>query len=127
MALEATRFSRALVVVAPHGDLIAEGKKTALVKSRRYHMESENLLVIQNKKALGVIKLASPRVVTMAGFRRARGRHLVSEEERRRWWPRKATFYLYDILEFHPLRAPIAVRYPRGPQVFVRRENISRA
>ena len=120
------RFSRALVVVSPHGDLIAEGTKTALVKSRRYYMEDENLLVVQSKRALGVIKLAPPQVITLAGFRRARGRHLVSEDERRLWWPRKATFYLYNILEFHPLHAPVAVEYPRGPQVFVRSENIKK-
>ena len=121
------KFDRALVVVSPHGDFIAGGVKTALVKSRRYHMEDEALLVVQNKRALGTLRLAAPRVISLSAFRRSRSRHLVSEEERRRWWPRKTTFFLYDIVEFHPFLTPIAIEYPRGPQVFVRKENVSRA
>jgi hypothetical protein len=121
------KFDRALVVVAPHGDLIAGGTKTALIKSRRYHMEGETLLVVQNKRALGTLRLAAPRVVTLSGFRRLRGRHHVSEAERRKWWPRKATFYLYDIEEYRPLPAPVAVEYPRGPQTFVRPATLSLA
>jgi hypothetical protein len=107
------KFDRVLVVVSPHGDYIAEGAKKALVKSRRYHMEDETLLF-------------APQVINLATFRRLRGRHMVSEEERRRWWPRKTTFYLYEIAEFHPIVDPIAVDYPRGPQVFVRKENLWR-
>ena len=118
-------FDRALIVVAPHGDLIAAGRKAALVKSRRYHMEGETLLVIQSKRAIGTVVLAAPRVITLATFRRQRGRHLVSENERRRWWPSKTIFYLYDIAEFRPLATPVAIDYPRGPQIFVRKETLS--
>lgn len=118
------KFDRGLVVVSPHGDFIAGGLKTALVKSRRYAMEGEDLLVIQGKKALGTLRLAPPRIISRAAFRRAHARHLVSEEERRRWWPGKALFYMYDILEFHPLAAPVRVEYPRGIQVFARPSSI---
>jgi len=114
------RYDRVLVVVSPHGDYIARGLKTALVKSRRYHMEGEVLLVVQNKRAIGTIVLAAPRAITLPAFRRQRSRHLVSEEERRRWWPGKTAFFLYDIVEFRPVAVPVAVEYPRGPQVFVR-------
>ncbi len=120
------KFDRGLVVVAPHGGFIAGGQKTALVKSRRYQMEEETLLVIQNKQALGTLRLAQPQAISLREFRRLRPRHLVSEEERRRWWPRKSVFYLYDIEEFRPLPAPVAVEYPRGVQVFVRKENVRR-
>jgi hypothetical protein len=114
------QFDRALVVVAPHGDLIASGAKTALVKSRRYHMEGETLLVVQNKIALGTLRLAAPRPISLSIFRRLRSRHLVNEAERTRWWPTKTVFYFYDILEFRPLPTPVPVAYPRGPQVFVK-------
>lgn len=113
--------------MSPHGDFIASGAKTALVKSRRYHMEGETLLVIQKKQVLGTIRVAPPRVITLAEFRRERPRHLVSEKERLKWWPRKTTFYLYDILEFVPVPEPVRIDYPQGPQVFVRRESLSLA
>ena len=118
------KFDRGLVVVAPHGGYIESGRKTALVKSRRYHMEDQTLLVIQNKKALGTIKLASPRAIDLPTFRALRNSHLVSEEERRQWWPRKTAFYLYEVQEFHPLEHPVPIDYPRGSQVFVSPENI---
>jgi hypothetical protein len=113
-------FDRALILVYPHGDYIASGAKTSLVKSRRYHMEGETLLVVQDKQALGTLRLAAPRVIGLEDFRLQRERHRVSEEERRRWWPRKTAFYSYAVEEFRPLRRPVAVAYPRGPQVFVR-------
>jgi len=114
------RYDRAIVIVPPHGDYIAEGRKTALVKSRRYYMEDEVLLVVQSKRAIGTLVLAAPKAITLAEFRRKRHRHLVTEEERARWWPRKTALYLYDILEFRPIAAPVPVEYPRGAQTFVR-------
>jgi hypothetical protein len=118
------KFDRVLVVVRPHGGYIMSGQKTALVKSRRYYMENEVLLVIQNKHALGTLRLAPPSTISLSGFRRLRKRHLVTEEERKRWWPRKTKFYLYDVVSVRPLRRPVAVDYPQGPQVFVRKENL---
>jgi len=101
------------------------GQKTALVKSRRYRMEDETLLVVQRKRALGVIRLKAPTEISLSDFRRLRHRHLVTEKERKRWWPRKTVFYLYPVAYVRPLRKPIGVDYPQGPQVFVRKETLT--
>ena len=118
-------FDRVLVVVAPHGGYITSGRKRALIKSRHYRMSGQRLLVVEKKRALGVLVLGPPRPVTLAGFRRARPLHLVTEEERRRWWARKTHFWLYPVVSRRRLRAPIPVDYPQGPQVFVRPENLT--
>lgn len=117
-------FSRGFVVVAPHGSWIAEGSKPYLVKSRRYRMDNEPLLLIQKKMALAVVRLGPPDEITLKQFKARRGKHRVSEEERKRWWPRKRRFYYYPVVSVRRLRSPIPVDYPRGPQVFVLRKNV---
>jgi len=112
-------FDRALVVAPPCGGLIAEGKKAALVQARRYYMEEEVLLVVQGKRAIGTLVLKPPRAMTLADFWRCRQRHLVTEDERRRRWPGKTAFYLYEVAEFRPMSAPVAVEHPRGSRPFL--------
>lgn len=118
------RGLRGFVVVAPHGEWIADGSKTHLVKSKRYKMAGEPLLVIQRKKALAVIVPGEPEEISLAEFKRRRGHHLVSEKERKSWWRNKSKFYYYPIQSVRRLRTPVPVEYPQGPQVFVRPENV---
>lgn len=117
-------FDRGLVVVPPHGDFIIEGRKKVLVKSRRYRMSGERLLVIQQKKALGIIVLGEPREIPLSEFARWRPAHLVSEAERKKWWGGKKRFWLFPVRRLRRLRAPIPVSYLNGAQVFARRQNI---
>ncbi|MDE2100876.1 MAG: hypothetical protein KGL39_26755 [Patescibacteria group bacterium] len=118
------RFSRVLVVVPPHGSLIVNGTKKALVKSKRYRMEDEPLLVVEKKQAIGRIVVGAPRTITLAEFKTLRSWHLVSEEERKRWWGRKTTFYLYPVVSVKKLKKPVPVDYKNGAQVFVRPESL---
>lgn len=71
-------YERALIVSKPHGDDIASGAKTALIKTQRYNIEAELILVVQNKQAVGLITLSEPTVLSLADFRRDRGAHRVS-------------------------------------------------
>lgn len=117
-------FDRALVVVKPHGGYIASGKKRALVKSRHYRISGQRLLIIERKAALCVITLGVPREISLAGFRRARSRHLVTERERQKWWATKKRFWLYPVLSVRRLRRPVSVDYPQGVQGFVRKVSL---
>ncbi len=117
-------FDRVLVVVPPHGTYIASGRKKALVKSRRYHMEDQKLLVVEQKKAIAIIRVARPERITHSEFAKRRARHLVSEDERKRWWAGKRVFYFYPVSSIRRLPRPIPVNYPQGPQVFVRKARL---
>lgn len=117
-------FDRVLVVVPPHGTYIASGQKRALVKSRQYRMEDQKLLVVEQKKAIAVLRVARPERITLPEFKRRRARHLVSEDERRRWWAGKRLFYFYRISSVRRLPKPVPVDYPQGPQVFVRKARL---
>lgn len=119
-------FSRVLVVVPPHGSYIVDGKKRALVKSKRYHMENEVLLVVEKKTAIGTVVVGPPKKITLAQFESPKNRrlHMVSDEERRRWWKGKKEFNLYPITAVKKLRTPVKVEYKSGAQVFVKKTSL---
>jgi hypothetical protein len=87
-------------------------------------MEDCALLVVEQKKAIAILRVARPEKISFSGFKRRRARHLVSEDERRRWWAGKRVFYFYPVSSVHRLPKPIPVNYPRGPQVFVRKAQL---
>jgi hypothetical protein len=120
------KFSRVLIVVPPHGGYIVSGKKKVLVKSKRYHMENEVLLVVEKKTAIGTIVVGPPHKITLAQFKspKMRALHLVTEEERKRWWGGKSQFNVYPVVKFRKLRAPVPVDYKQGAQVFVRKDSL---
>jgi hypothetical protein len=89
-------------------------------------MENEVLLVVEKKIALGTIVVGAPHTITLEEFNSpARRRlHLVSDEERRRWWGGKRKFNWYPILSVRRLRTPIKVQYKQGAQVFVKKSSL---
>jgi hypothetical protein len=87
-------------------------------------MEDQRLLVVEQKKAIAILRVACPEKITFSGFKRRRARHLVSEDERRRWWAGKRVFYFYPVSSVRKLPKPIPVNYPQGPQVFVRKARL---
>ena len=113
------KFDRVHIVMSPLGDLIASGQKTALVKSQCFHMEHEVILIVQERRAIGTITIAAPQAISLAAFRQQHGRHRMSELERCRRWPRHSAFFMYDILEFHPLARTVSVNCPRTPRTFI--------
>jgi hypothetical protein len=54
-------FDRALTVASPSGDAIAAGSKTAVVKTWRYFIENETILIVQDHRAIGTIRLMARR------------------------------------------------------------------
>ena len=111
---------RGIIIVSPHGDYLADGTKTLIVKSRRFQdAVGKPLLLIQDKMGLGIIRLGSPREIDLAEFRDKTDLHRITEDERRLWWPGKRHLYEYDVVERDIFRRPIPLEYGTGPQVFV--------
>lgn len=117
---------RGLILVAPHGDLVASGEKTVIVKSRPFDMGDAPMLLLQGKQALGRVRLGEGTPIGVAEFRRRRPQHCISEQERLRWWGGHRVLWAYPVVELVPFRRRYEVEYPRGPQVFVRPENLRR-
>ena len=110
-----------LYLTPPHGRLIAEGKKTAIVKS--FHVKThlnEQLYLLSGKLCYGIIRLREPKVISIKEFKSRAGEHLISEVDRKKWWPdyTKLYFYKFDLVrKYDP---PKEYKYQKGPQVFVR-------
>lgn len=115
---------RGLLLVRPHGTLIAQGLKKAVVKSRRFRIEDEPLFLVEDGRVLGVLVLGEPKPIDLEDFRRLRRVHRVSEEERRRWWPEHRELWLYPVRSFQPLSMPYAVDVPRGVQTIIREVSV---
>ncbi len=110
----------AKILVKPHGDWAISGKKKAIVTARRYEKYVERpVYLIQGNYCLGVIELSKPVKISLEAFRKLRKYHLVSEKERKKWWPRTKSFYFYKIFIIQRFRPPKEIIRPRGAQTWL--------
>jgi len=111
-----------LILVRPHGELLARKEKTLLIKTRDFSAETLlPLYVVQDKKVWAKVVLARPEKIDRETFERLAPRHKISEAEREEWWPGKDSFFAYEFQLLETYVPPLSVEYPQGPQVFVRR------
>lgn len=116
---------RGIVIVQPHGDYLKSGKKKIIMKSKKYSdCVNKPLLVIQNKKAIGIIIIDYVQTTNLKGFNKKRKFHLITEKERKKWWKNKTKYHEYKIKYKHFFHNPIPIDYLTGPQTFVRPEHI---
>ena len=114
-----------LIIVPPHGTYIANGSKTIIVKSKYFkNIIDRPLLLIENKYALGIIYIDQISEINLQEFRKSRHLHLITEDERHKWWPGKTIFYEYNIAKRRIFVALVPIEYKTGPQVFVRIRNV---
>ena len=118
---------RGLVLVEPHGELLWKGKKRAVVKAKRMDLSKPHWVIsdlhradnVLSGLAYGVLRLEDPIGIDLEEFERRKDEHLVSQEERERWWPGKDRLYLYPVRDFIPLEEPLQIEVPVGTQVVV--------
>jgi len=115
---------RGLIIVYPHGTYIAYGNKDIIVKSLKLSILNKPLLLIENKQALGIIYLNKIKEINITQFDKDKNRHLITNEERKKWWPKKNMLYEYFIGKKIIFYYPIPITYPQGPQVLIKPKNI---
>lgn len=119
------KYYRGIILVSPHGTLAISGKKTLTVKSKPFKsILDKNLLLIENKRALGIIQLTNFREISKSALPALKHKHRITKEEINKWWPDKRKFYIYDIIIKKKFKIPKIVKYGPGPQVFIKPENI---
>ena len=109
-----------LLLVAPHAQLIWQGRKKAIVKSKKFvaHI-GEPLYLLQNQVCYGVIRLDSPTEISLKEFNELAPKHLVSEEERKDWWSDYKTLFYYPVIVDSRFDPPRKAEYDPHAQVFV--------
>lgn len=125
MQIEQHQIFRGIILVYPHGSYIADGTKKFIIKSKHYiKCVNKPLLLIENKKALGIIVIEFMGSINLKQFNEKQNLHKISERERKEWWPGYRTLYSYAVVH-KTIFTPISVEYPPGPQAFIKPENIT--
>ena len=124
--LEGTYPVRAgMILVAPHSQMIARKQKTLIVKSRPYtKYVGVPLYVVQESRVWALINYQAPRKISLDDFSSLRGKHRISEKERKQWWPKAESFYAYEFKLIESYDPPLKTQLPTGPQIFVQRVEI---
>ena len=116
---------RGFVVKPPHGDYLVSGKKKIITKSKKYSdIMNKPLLVIQNKKALGIIIIDFVKTLTEKEFIKKRKLHLISEKEQKLWYTMR-NYNEYKIKYKYWFKNPIPINYSIGPHTIVMPSNIT--
>lgn len=109
-----------IYLVKPHAELIYQGKKKMVVKSKPFEIAFRKFILLDNTHAYGIISLAPYAMIKdKEEFDKMRDLHCITDEELKAW---KWSFPLYGYLiySFEPFDKPKEVKLPRGIQTFVK-------
>ena len=109
-----------LYIVRRHADLIAAGRKTLIVKARKFDVSGKRFYLITEQEVLGEIVLSDRRSISLKQFEALTDEHLITSAERELWWPGKRKFWAYRILNFKRFDPPLRYERKKGVQVFQR-------
>lgn len=119
------RFTRGLILIEPYGTYVIENKKKIIVKSKKNStISNENILLIENKKGIALIKLTSPVEIDLLQFKKMYKYHLINEHDRKQWWLNYKKLYTHKITELIKFKRPILLDYFTESQVQVLLKNI---
>lgn len=115
-----------LIITYPYGTFIKSKKKKIIIKSRNIKtIVGRNLLLIENKQGLGIIKLEPANKISISQFKKIYKYHRITESDRKKWWPDYRYLYKYKISAIHMFKVPILLDYITGPQITVKPPNIT--
>lgn len=113
-------FYRGLIIVEPYGTYIRNRTKTIIVKSKKIKtIVGKDLLLIQNKLGLGIIKLGEPIKISLKQFKKLYKYHQILETDRKKWWGRYQYLYAYPIIFTNFYKQPLMLNYSSGPQITI--------
>ena len=106
---------------APHAELLWKGNKKYIVKAKKYSKMIDRLLYVCDQKyAYAIIKLKKPFMINLEEFNKYKPKHLVSNEERKKWWGNKRYLFLYPFDVVEKFKKPKEIKVERGVQTFIK-------
>jgi len=106
-----------LYLVKRHADLIANGEKSMILKSKKYDIANKPMYLISGGEIYGVIELGEPKKIDLDEFKELIGSHMVNEAERIEWWQSYDQLWAYEIASFKPYKEKKHYDYKKGVQV----------
>lgn len=107
-----------LYLVERHAELIARGKKTLVLKAKRFDVGGKKLYLITEDRILGEIELSDPVLLEPEEIEERRREHQVTEEEQKTWWPEHRKLWAYEVKSFKRIQPPLAYNRKPGVQTF---------
>jgi hypothetical protein len=115
-----------IYLTPPHGRLIQEGDKRAILTSKKYsNIVGKHLILISDAEngegnAYGIIKLSDPETISWNEFKDYAMLHRVSFDEAKKWWPNAEFLYFYNIRPVKFYDSLKRVNVPKGVQKFIK-------
>lgn len=123
--LAEVRGSPGIYLVKPHGENIWKGQKKLIVKAKQFpEMVDRALYLVSDNMVYGIIKLKEAVDLTLKEFRALRKDHLISEDERVKWWPDANKLYAHKFTRLKMFKQPKKFQVPKGVQTFIREVKI---
>ena len=119
LEVEKTKYHRGLYLVKPHASYILKGIKTMILKQKKFNMNDEKLLLVDNNYAYGYLELDKPfKINNEKEFKKYSKKHQVTDSEFKKWnW--KFPVFAYKIKSFNKFSNLKPVNLPKGIQTFV--------
>lgn len=110
-----------IYLVEPHGGFIIDGSKKMIVKAKDFSdMVMKPMYLISGNQALGIIKLRPPKDMNVDEFKKHYKEHMITDKERKKWWPDTDTFYGYRFNVLEKFKEPKPYKVPSGVQTFIK-------
>ena len=107
---------KGISVREPHGKMISEGTKKAIVKSKKF-IPGNFYLLVSGKNSYGFIRLEKPTKIGLKEFKTLSNKHQISEPELASWLNNKKTLYYYPIRDFIGFKEPTVVNAPADQEL----------
>jgi hypothetical protein len=109
-----------IYLTPPHGQLIWQGRKKAIVKSVKFDKHvGEPLALVSGNYIWGKIRLDSPTEIDDKQFQDLFKKHYITEEEKKSWWPEKKILFYYPLQVLEVFKTPKFYNVPQGVQTFI--------
>ncbi len=111
-----------LYLVEPHASWIYDGKKTMIIKSKKYDVENKSYLLCGDL-VYGVIIFHRVLPCSPQMFKDFQKYHFISDKEVEKWGWKDKPLYLY-LFEFHKFIKPLNYKKESGVQTFIKKVEI---
>ena len=103
------------IVFKPYGTMIWRKKKNAIVSAEKFAKYVDiPIYLIEDDKALGIIRLKPAKEIDLKKFRSLRKFHKISDKNRKKWWPFEKTLYYYGVEFISKFDPPKTIIRPEG-------------
>lgn len=106
-----------LYIVQPHADMIVNGEKKMVIKTKRLNIAEKPLYLLSEDHVLGEIMLGQPKKINLKEFKALRDQHRVTEKEYKDWWSGHGTLWAYKVKRVKPFDPPLKYKRKKGVQV----------